>query len=203
MSCELVAPVFQEYEKELLGFINKRIKDRQQSEDVLHGIFLKVHRHCEKLPKIKNNRAWLFQITRNAVNDYFRENRKNTSLEELPFEAEQQTGEELSQLLAPLIPRMIRMLPAKYAEPLMMSDIEEIPQQEVANKLGLSLSGAKSRIQRGREKLRNLFFECLYLELDHQGVPLSFSVKEHCTPLHQYQPNSEQKLITKTNRCNC
>jgi RNA polymerase sigma-70 factor, ECF subfamily len=203
MSCELVAPVFQQYEQELLGFIRKRLKDKHQSEDVLNEVLMKIYRHCEKLPKVKNNRAWLYQITRNALNDYFREGQRNISLDESQVEAMHQPEQELYQLLAPLLPAMIRMLPPKYAVPLQMSDIEEIPQQEIANRLGLSLSGAKSRIQRGREKLRALFFECLYLELDHQGVPMSFAVKEHCTPLHPFQPTPEPEVIVSERRCDC
>ncbi|WPP48029.1 RNA polymerase sigma factor SigZ [Catalinimonas niigatensis] len=203
MSCELVAPVFQQYEQELLGFINKRLKDKHQSEDVLNDVLMKIYRHCEKLPKVRNNRAWLYQITRNALYDYFRENQRSISLEDSQIEAEDQPEQELYQSLAPLLPTMIRMLPAKYAVPLQMSDIEEIPQQQIADKLGLSLSGAKSRIQRGREKLRALFFECLYLELDHQGVPMSFAVKAHCTPLHSFQPQTEPDITTSDKPCNC
>lgn len=203
MSCELVAPVFQQYEQELLGFIKKRLKDTHQSKEVLNEVFMKIYRHCEKLPKVKNNRAWLYQITRNALNDYFRESQRSVSLNESTIEAMHQPEQELYPLLAPLLPAMIRMLPSKYAVPLQMSDIEEIPQQEIANRLGLSLSGAKSRIQRGREKLRSLFFECLYLELDHKGVPMSFAVKEHCTPLHRFQPTTEPEVIVSERNCDC
>lgn len=203
MSCELVAPVFQQYEQELHSFIRKRLKDKHLSEDVLNDVLLKIYRHCEKLPKVQNNRAWLYQITRNALNDHFKESQKTTGLEALPEETEQQREEELYEQLAPLLPRMIAMLPAKYAVPLRMSDIEEIPQQEVARQVGLSLSGAKSRIQRGREKLKSLFFECLYLELDHQGVPRGFAVKEHCTPLHNFQLKMESEILAKNRKCDC
>jgi len=203
MACELVVPVFQQYEQELLSFINKRLKEKSYSNDVLNDVLLKVYHNCEKLPKLKNNRAWLYQITRNALYDYFREQQKRNQLEEKYPYQDEAPDEELYQLLAPLLPSMIRMLPKQYAEPLHMSDIDEIPQQQIAEKLGISLSGAKSRIQRGRAKLRALFFECCYLELDHRGVPQSFAVKEHCTPLHKFQPKGEVAISPTDKSCDC
>jgi RNA polymerase sigma-70 factor (ECF subfamily) len=45
-----------------------------------------------------------------------------------------------------------------------------LPQKEVADRLGLSLSGAKSRVQRGREKLRQNLSECCDIETGKNGI---------------------------------
>lgn len=201
VACELVAPVFQQYERELLSFIKKRLKDSGESEEVLNQILMKVYQHCEKLPDIQNTRAWLYQITRNAIYDYFKEKQRRQYLDET-VELREETDDSIAQSLEPLIPAMIRMLPEAYGIPLQMSDLEGIPQKEIAEKLGLSLSGAKSRIQRGREKLKALFFECCHLELDQRGVPVSFAVKEHCKSLLAYQPSVEVVFSSKRS-CNC
>lgn len=198
--CELVAPVFQQYERELLNFIKKQLKDSEESEEVLNQILMKIYQHCEKLPGVSNTKAWLYQITKNAIYDYFKENKRKQNLNETT-ELIEEADESVFQSFEPLIPAIIRMLPEEYGVPVRMSDLEGIPQKEIAEKLGLSLSGAKSRIQRGREKLNALFFECCYLELDQKGVPVSFVVKENCKPLLPYQPAGE--VVISSTSCDC
>ena len=60
-------------------------------------------------------------------------------------------------------------LPQEYRLPLLLSELNGLPQKEVAERLGLSLSAAKSRVQRGRKRLKDLFIECCDFELDHRG----------------------------------
>ena len=50
-----------------------------------------------------------------------------------------------------------------------LAEIEGLPQQEVADRLGLSLSGAKSRIQRGRAMLKDALERCCRFEFDRRG----------------------------------
>jgi RNA polymerase sigma-70 factor (ECF subfamily) len=57
-----------------------------------------------------------------------------------------------------------------YRITLTLSEIEGLPQQQVAERLGLSLSGAKSRIQRGREKLRQRLLDCCDIETGRVGI---------------------------------
>jgi len=180
MSCQTVAPVFLQYEDALKGFILKQVKDPQQTKDILHEVLLKVHTHCEKLPEVRNIKAWLYQITRNAVYDYFRAAGKQVALEtDIADEHEDIFQKQILECVRPLI----GLLPETYSQPLILSDLEEKPQQEVANMLGLSLTATKSRIQRARQKLRELFFECCHLELDHAGRLVSMEIKDDCTSL--------------------
>jgi RNA polymerase sigma-70 factor (ECF subfamily) len=66
---------------------------------------------------------------------------------------------------------------------LRLSELEGISQKEIAVRLGISYSGAKSRIQRGREKLKQLFYECCHLEFSPDGSVLQAYVKDSCKPL--------------------
>jgi len=45
-----------------------------------------------------------------------------------------------------------------------------MPQKEVARHLGISLSGAKSRVQRGRDKLRQRLLDCCDIETGRGGI---------------------------------
>ncbi|MBD1396716.1 RNA polymerase sigma factor SigZ [Pontibacter sp. JH31] len=182
-TCAAVAPVYLEYEAKLRSFVIKRVHDKDETNDILQQLYVKLYKHCEQLPGVRNLNAWLHQIARNAVYDYYRGQGRL-----LPMEDESKLEEALRQepereetenLILPLL----TMLPAEYAEPLRLSEIEGISQKEIAERLGMSYSGAKSRVQRGRQKLKELFVECCHLELDRNGALISATAKESCKPL--------------------
>ncbi|WP_299819554.1 RNA polymerase sigma factor SigZ [uncultured Pontibacter sp.] len=181
-SCSAVAPVFLAYEAQLKGFVRKRIVDKDEANDILQQLYLKVYKNCEQLQEVKNTKAWLYQITRNAVYDFFRENSRRENIADLELtegELPDETRHDVEALVEPLI----ALLPSEYAEALRLSELEEVSQKEIAERLGISYSGAKSRVQRGREKLKALFMECCHLEFSHDGQVIGASVKENCKPL--------------------
>ena len=180
-SCAAVAPVFLAYEAQLKAFVQKRVMDKEEADDILQQLYLKLYKNCEQLQEVHNLKAWLYQITRNTVYDFFRESSRRQSLDadaELPAEElPNQARHEVEALVEPLI----NLLPPEYAEPLRLSELEGISQKEVAERLGISYSGAKSRIQRGREKLKQLFLECCHLEYSHGGQVISAQIKDSCS----------------------
>jgi RNA polymerase sigma-70 factor, ECF subfamily len=182
MACELVNPVFLQYQEMLRGFIHKRVKDKSITHDILHQVLLKIYSNCEKLPEVRNIKAWVFQITRNSVYDHFNTLNKRVDMD---LELEEEKQDEFPKEGLEYIRPMIDLMPKEYAIPLAMSDLDSIPQKVVAEQLGLTLPATKSRIQRGRQKLKDLFFECFRLELNQQGAPISFEIKENCTSLQR------------------
>jgi RNA polymerase sigma-70 factor, ECF subfamily len=181
-SCSAVAPVFLAYEAQLKGFVQKRILNKSEADDILQQLYLKIYKNCEQLPDVKNIKAWLYQITRNAVYDFFRESSRYESISEVELEdLPDDTRHDIEALVAPLI----SLLPQEYAEALRLSELEGISQKEIAERLGISYSGAKSRVQRGREKLKALFLECCHLEFSQDGSIVSASIKDSCKPLQR------------------
>lgn len=191
-TCAAVAPVYLEYEAKLRGFVQKRVRDKDEANDLLQQLYVKLYKNCEQLQEVRNLNAWLYQIARNAVYDYYREQERSVPVaDESQLEAQPGQDPEQQDTEGLVLP-LINMLPAEYAEPLRLSEIEGISQKEIAERLGLSYSGAKSRVQRGREKLKELFLECCHLELDRQGHLVSATAKESCRPL-QVQLKGEPK----------
>ncbi|WP_276499071.1 RNA polymerase sigma factor SigZ [Pontibacter litorisediminis] len=183
-SCASVAPVFLAYEAQLRGFVQKRVKDKEETNEILQQLYLKLYKNCEQLQGVHNLKAWLYQITRNAVHDFFRDNSRRQPLEDgaefpEPEELTERNRQEVEELVEPLI----SLLPPEYAEALRLSELEGVSQKEIAERLGISYSGAKSRVQRGREKLKQLFLECCHLELSHDGQLLGAEVKADCKAL--------------------
>ena len=158
-SCEIVAPVFLEYRLILTQFIQSRVKDPIDGEELLSEVMMKIYKNCEKLASIRDTEAWLITIARNTINDYFREQKKrfsNVTLEPIIVENEPDIMESLSKC----VPGLLNKLPGKYSQPLIEYERMGIPQKELALQYKMSESGLKSRVQRGRKMLKALFTEC-------------------------------------------
>lgn len=157
------------FRRELLTFLRRRMP-ADDAEDVLQEVLLRAHNHQDELRDEQRTTGWLYQIARNATIDYYRRKAADRSdaspaLDALPQEPDAPAGQELVRCMQHMLDR----LPDEYREAVRQSDLENRPQQEIADKLGISLSGAKSRVQRGRLKLKSLMQECCHLELDKYG----------------------------------
>lgn len=154
--CQVVAPVFQEYRDILARYIQSKVKDPIDSEELLSQVMMKIYDHCEKLEGVRNTEAWLVTIARNAVTDYFRMQQKRPEFS-LPVSVALEEEANVMQDLEACIPSLIAKLPEKYAKPLADYELRGIPQKSLAVQYGMSESGLKSRVQRGRKMLKELF----------------------------------------------
>jgi RNA polymerase sigma-70 factor, ECF subfamily len=169
--------IYREYRARLLGFIRQRVRDHQLAEDILQDVFVKVLAKLDTLMEPAKLRAWLYQVTRNAIIDHSRLRRVHDDLDEETFEAlpdaieESSAASELARCLAP----MIEALPAHYREAVMLADIEALPLATVAARQQLSLPGAKSRVQRGRARVGAMLLACCRIELSKSGAVLDYT----------------------------
>ena len=164
----------------LQSFIGNKIKDKEAAKDLVQDVFIKVKLKLHTLNDTEKINSWIFQITRNTINDYFRNQKK--AYQSLPADEWETTSfskDETLELSRCMLP-MIDLLPDKYKEALMLSDIEGMPQKELAERLGISYSGAKSRVQRGREKLKEVFLQCCEINTDKYGNVIEFQ-KKNCS----------------------
>ncbi len=165
-SCQVVAPVFQEYRQVLARFIKSRVNDPLESEELLSRVMMKIYDNCEKVEGVRNIEAWLITVARNTITDYFREQKKASS-KAIDVNLPEEPSNKLYEELELCVPSLIEKLPKKYAEPLAAYELHGIPQKQLAIDYGLSDSGLKSRIQRGRKMLKDLFTEyCGHLLLE-------------------------------------
>lgn len=164
----LISDLWSEHRARLRGYIAKRVRENDAADDILQEVFLKASENLHSLKSGGSIAAWLYRIAANAIVDHYRSRKP---WEELPAdvaapEAEPNYVAELAKCLEPLIAEM----PETYRTALVLSEIEGLPQREVANQLNISLSGAKSRVQRGREKLRRRLLECCKIETGRSGI---------------------------------
>ncbi|HSI70792.1 MAG TPA: sigma-70 family RNA polymerase sigma factor [Gillisia sp.] len=145
------------FSKDLYHFILSKVKDKELAWDVLQEVFVKVHLKKESLKEGEALKSWLFTLARNTVTDHYR---KNKSSNEFSIDLSVNTPED-STRHSPndcLIP-IIKKLPEIYRDALIL-DIQGKKQEEIAREFNISLSGAKSRVQRGRKLLQQGFVEC-------------------------------------------
>ncbi|MCB0254306.1 MAG: RNA polymerase sigma factor SigZ [Anaerolineae bacterium] len=161
--------VWSDFSQRLGALIRSKVADPADADDILQDVFLKVHLRLDTLQDESRLAPWLYQITRNAITDYYRGRRQTIELQEsYPAEsaADQTTAE---RQLAGSLQEMIGSLPATYQEALILAEINGMSQKDVADRLDLSYSGAKSRVQRGRRLLREALVNCCHIELDRRG----------------------------------
>jgi RNA polymerase sigma-70 factor (ECF subfamily) len=170
--------LWRNYRENLLMFIKSRVKNSQDSEDILQEVFLKILNKIDSLRDNTKLLAWLYRITRNAIIDHYRGNRNSDELPGMiPFEAMEEEQNMMQEVQSWIIP-IINVLPGKYKEALLYSEIEGLSQTELAKKLNISYSGAKSRIQRGRAMLKERLTECCTFNVDVYGNILDYGKKQ-------------------------
>ena len=165
--------IWNEHAEQLRSFIHRRIPDASVVDDVLQEVFVKIHTKIASLRDETCLQSWLYEITRNSIVDHFRSQKPEQELPETldsPEPNESRVLEELAECVRP----MMDALPEKYRLPLLLSELEGLPQKEVAERLGLSLSATKSRVQRGRDRVKDLFTECCQFKLDHRGSVMGY-----------------------------
>jgi RNA polymerase sigma-70 factor (ECF subfamily) len=172
--------IYQDFSGQLLRFIEQRVPEPDTAEDILQDVFLRIHNHVDSLRDDAKLQSWVYQIARNAIVDYYRGRRETTQLTEdlsLPVTFDLP---DATQDLIPSVRQLINCLPENYRQPLILSEYEGLTQQEIAERLGLSLSGAKSRVQRAREKIKDMFLDCCHFELDRTGNILDYYPRQSC-----------------------
>lgn len=161
---------------DLRRFIRRRVADDHVADDLLQETFLRVHRNVGTLREGDRVAAWVFQIARNAILDHHRRaaNPAVALGDTDPADEPDDPGCSLRCRGAGWLDEMIRSLPDGYREAVRLAEVGGLSQQAVAERLGLSLSGAKSRVQRGRAMLKDALDRCCRFEFDARGNMMDY-----------------------------
>ena len=170
--------IWEEFQPRLKQFILKRIPDEQNAEDILQDVFLKIHARIDTIRDEEKLQSWMYQIARNTIADYYREHKATVELPEaLELPEEPIVDDDVVKDLIPSVKAMVNGLPDEYREALILTEYEGLTQRELAERLGLSFSGAKSRVQRAREKLKTMLLDCCHFEFDRLGKVIDYRPK--------------------------
>jgi len=177
-ACDL-ENLWERFSGRLRQFIRSFGTDSDEAEDILQEVFVRVHRGIDSLRDCGKLQSWIFQITRRAVFDHFRRRRPSVSYCEcLPLIKEDESGDTVASRLAASLEELLASLPEPYRTALQRSEIEGLPQKDLAKALAISYSGAKSRVQRARQMVKERLLQCCHFEFDRRGVIIAYH--EHC-----------------------
>ncbi|GHO72191.1 hypothetical protein KSC_110830 [Ktedonobacter sp. SOSP1-52] len=159
-----------------------------------------MHMQIGSLREQDKLERWMYQIARNLIIDHYRKGRQDVPLEEaetmLPLD--EIPEEDLQARLAASVAAMIACLSPAYQEALLLTEMQGLSQKELATRLDLSFSGAKSRVQRAREKLKQMVLDCCHIEFDRLGRVIDYY--SHCACC---QTQEHEKRDCSAGQCAC
>lgn len=179
MNNKMVEQVLKEFKDELLRFVKRHIKDQDEAKEIHQEILIRIFTKFETLQRTESVKAWIYQIARNAIHDYYR--KSSQKREALPADlADQEYRPTQEDSLLPCIQPFLQQLKPAYRDALRYTDLGQHSQKELAGHLNMSYSGAKSTVQRARKQLRELFDACCRIGVDQYGTVLSVEKKDSC-----------------------
>lgn len=169
--------IWDDFHDAIWRFARARVDSDADADDVVQEVFLKVHDRRTQLTDEERVAGWVFRIASNAVTDLHRSRSKSPPPVDrdssLPMSDE---AVRLAQCVRPFV----EMLEPKYRDALVWTEFEGMTQAEAAERAGISLSGMKSRVQRGRERLRASLEACCKVDLDARNAVMD--VEARCNP---------------------
>lgn len=178
-----IGGIYTEFHRSLLSYVRSKIRSKEDAEDILQNVFIKISANADSLSEKEKLQNWLFKVTRNAVIDYYRvrANKRNIQLDEAV--ADQLLDEETvdsTKGLDQCIAAMINLLPDEYRSIVEDAELNGIKQKDLAEKYNMAYPSLRSRVQRGRERLKQLFYNCCHIETDSQGNVLQALGRPDC-----------------------
>lgn len=178
-----VEQLWRTYHGGLRGFILSRVDDESLADDILQDVFVRIQSGLGGLRQGNRISGWIYRITRNAIIDHYRSRREFVELPEDLAAPREETGNRLKRDFAECIAPLIQSLPEGTRQAVELSEIEGLTQKQVAQRQGISLSGAKSRIQRGRAMIKDMLTACCRIEFDHRGTAIDYQPRRPgCDP---------------------
>jgi RNA polymerase sigma-70 factor (ECF subfamily) len=180
-----LATIWAEVGVSIERFVHRRINDSHQADDVVADVMLRIHQNLSALDDHERVTAWVFRITRNAITDHYRRagRRREVFTAEIEPDADPSADAwlddqeaTLSELAACIRP-LVDALPGDYRRALELTDLEGRTQADAAQIEGISLSGMKSRVQRGRRQFATLVKQCCDVTTDSRGELVDFRLR--------------------------
>jgi len=178
-----IAGIYTQFNRSLLSFIRSKIRSKEDAEDILQNVFIKISSNVNKLSDEEKLQSWIFTITRNAIIDYYRINASHKSIEVDSVVEDNMLVEESNDPTKGLdlcMKSMIDLLPEEYRTIIIDSELKGIKQKDLAEKYNMAYPSMRSRVQRGRERLKQLFYNCCHIETDSHGNVLAAQARTDC-----------------------
>ena len=178
---------WQELHDSLRAFIARRVRNDADVDDLVQRVLLQIVKGIGSLRDTQRLHAWVYRTARNVIVDHYRSSGSRRELAsgdardlELAGGPEVSVDDEIVALreLATCLTPMVGLLSPTYREAVVLADLEGMTQADGAERLGVSVSGMKSRVQRGRRQLKALLDACCRVDLDHRGTIVGYEPRQ-------------------------
>ena len=166
-----IAKIWQENSVRIKQFICYKVDHDDCCNDILHDLFLKITDNSEKIALVEKPASYIIKMAQNAVIDFYKKQKCVQVCDCSQLEGKQELSDR--QLYNISLMPFIQSLPSIYKEAILLSDIEGFSQKEMAERLNISYTGVKSRVQRARKMLKDAILNCCNYKFDKFGNIIS------------------------------
>lgn len=158
-------------------WLASRSPDKDEVNDLLQEVFIKVLLQDVRMLKVVQLRAWLFEVTRNTLIDRLR---RRADHQPLPDDFDQWPAEAVENMPAvdalaqACLPRVLSELAPQDREAIELCDLQGMTQADFAQFKNLSLPAAKSRVQRARRRMREHMISVCQVRFNDAGCVEDF-----------------------------
>jgi len=173
--------IWNDFNKKLKAFILGKVKDDALADDLLQEVFIKIHRLIGQLKDENKLQAWIYQITRNTVYDYFRSQGRTSTInpEEVELIEEVADNQYITETIEDMV-KMMDKLPAEYCDVLCLTELGGMSHKDYAEKAGISPTAAKTRAFRARKMLKDMLMKCCHYQFDKYGTVINIQPAGCC-----------------------
>ena len=178
-----IKSIHNQFHKILFNYISVRVNNSDDAADILQEVFIKIAAKLNSLTDSEKLKSWIFAITRNAIIDYYRKNansKRAVITEKIINEVKAETDIDATKGLDKCLKGFIKKLPEEYRDIIIDSELKGIKQKDLAEKYNLAYPTVRSRVQRGRSRLKEMLLNCCKIEADSRGNILQATSKNNC-----------------------
>ena len=159
--------IFDRYRPMVYNVALRMAGDPHEAEDLGQEIFLRIHRHLGKFAGRSTLKTWIYRVAINTCRSRLGRRRWwGLSIErqdgrppEIPDERRGPESRAVARDEARRVGRALRRVPSPYREAVVLRDLEGLTYDEISDVLGVRVGTVRSRIARGRSRLRDLLEE--------------------------------------------
>lgn len=174
--------LWNEFNKKLLKYIESKVFNSYDAEDILQNVFIKIFSNIEKLEKQTAIKSWIYKITKNTIIDFYKK-KKDVSVAPKILEALEDEIDGIDNMnddISNCIDKMIFSLPDKYQTIYNMYEKKEMKHKEIAKALDISISLSKVRLKRVKDMFKDKLLKCCDFEVDKYGNIIDYHIKGTC-----------------------
>lgn len=164
---EQIQHIHREFGEHLKNFIRTKVKVEDDVLDIYQDVILKIITRIDTLQKTESLKSWIFTITNNQIIDYHRKRKPIADIDDFDDTSLKNTNQEDASayhLMEGCIHSLIAQLPEEYKTIVEQSEIKGISQKELAESLGMNYVTLRSKVQRGRDRLKKMLNDSCLIE---------------------------------------